>query len=94
MPDQIGGIPRDRVLERIQNLLVAIPLARSIGIDGQLSEAGLNSIDMVNLMIAIEAEFDFTIPALDITPENFKSISTIETLIRRIQLVIDKADKP
>jgi acyl carrier protein len=84
MPDQIADFPRDRALERIKKLLVAIPSTRPIGIDDQLSDAGLNSIDMVNLMLAIEAEFDFTIPTPDITPENFKSISTIEILIRRV----------
>jgi len=39
---------------------------------------------MVSLMIAVEAEFNITIPASDITPANFRSISTIEALIVRI----------
>ena len=45
------------------------------GSDQNLREAGLTSLDMVNLMLAIEAEFDFTIPQSDITPENFQSVA-------------------
>jgi len=39
---------------------------------------------MVNLMLGVEAEFNIMIPATDITPANFRSISTIEALIARI----------
>jgi acyl carrier protein len=53
-------------------------------VDDQLSEAGLSSLDMVNLMLAVEAEFHITIQASDITPANFRSISTIEVLVTRI----------
>jgi acyl carrier protein len=36
---------------------------------------------MVNLMLEVEAEFDFTIPQAEITPENFQSIRTLERMI-------------
>jgi acyl carrier protein len=36
---------------------------------------------MVNLMLSVEAEFDLEIPEVDITPANFRSISTISTLV-------------
>jgi acyl carrier protein len=36
---------------------------------------------MVNLMLSVEAEFDFTIPQDQITPENFQSVKTLETMI-------------
>jgi acyl carrier protein len=51
----------------------------------QLSELGVSSLKMVNLMLAIEAEFDLSIPPAAITPENFHSLATIEALIVRIQ---------
>jgi len=41
----------------------------------------LTSMDMVNLMLAVEAEFDFTIPQSEITPENFQSVATLERMI-------------
>ena len=44
-------------------------------------------MDMVNLMLGVEAEFDFTIPQAEITPENFQSIRTLELMIvRQLQL--------
>jgi acyl carrier protein len=36
---------------------------------------------MVNLMLGVEAEFDFTIPQEQITPENFQSLRTLERLV-------------
>jgi acyl carrier protein len=36
---------------------------------------------MVNLMLAVEAEFDLRIPEAQMTPQNFRSISAINTLV-------------
>ncbi|MEO6780918.1 MAG: phosphopantetheine-binding protein [Bradyrhizobium sp.] len=58
--------------------------------DTRLAEIGLTSMDMVNLMLGVEAEFDFTIPQSEITPENFKSIGTLQQMIVR-RLQADKA---
>jgi len=33
---------------------------------------------MVNLMLSVEAEFDFTIPQVEITPENFQSVGSLQ----------------
>jgi hypothetical protein len=38
-------------------------------------------MDMVNLMLGVEAEFDFTIPQAEITPENFQSVETQQRMI-------------
>jgi acyl carrier protein len=32
-------------------------------------------------MLGVEAEFDFTIPQSEITPENFQSVATLERMI-------------
>jgi acyl carrier protein len=49
--------------------------------DALLVDIGLTSMDMVNLMLGVEAEFDFTIPQEQITPENFQSVQTLERLV-------------
>ncbi len=49
----------------------------------QLSDLGISSLKMVNLMLAVELEFDIAIPQADITPENFQSCATIVTLVQR-----------
>jgi acyl carrier protein len=46
-----------------------------------LREAGLTSLDMVNLMLAVEAEFDIEIPQSAMTPDNFDTIRAIEILV-------------
>ena len=38
-------------------------------------------MDLVNLMLGVEAEFDFTIPQAEITPENFQSVETLERMV-------------
>lgn len=53
--------------------------------EAQLSDLGVSSLKMVNLMLAIEMEFDISIPQADITPENFHSLATINALVMRIR---------
>jgi acyl carrier protein len=48
-----------------------------------LVDVGLTSVDMVNLMLGVEAEFDFTIPQDEITPENFQSVETLQRMVLR-----------
>ena len=50
----------------------------------QLSDLGVTSLKMVNLMLAVEVEFDIAIPQSDITPENFQSLASIESLVQKI----------
>jgi acyl carrier protein len=38
---------------------------------------------MVNLMLAVEVEFDIAIPQTEITPENFHSVDSIRLLVNR-----------
>ncbi len=52
-------------------------------VDAQLSDLGISSLKMVNLMLAVEVEFDIAIPQADITPENFHSLATIDALVSR-----------
>ncbi len=50
----------------------------------QLSELGVSSLKMVNLMLAVELEFDIAIPQSDITPENFQSVNSIQALVEKL----------
>ena len=52
-------------------------------VNQQLSDLGVSSLKMVNLMLAVELEFDVAIPQSDITPENFHSVAAIEALVVR-----------
>ena len=44
----------------------------------------LDSLDIVTLVTEIHSEFDVTIPAEEIVPENFNSLEAIMALIERL----------
>ncbi len=73
------------VSERVNSLVQALLTKRSVdqlvGRDDDLGENGLSSLDLVNLMLAVEAEFDLKIPERDMRPANFRSIARIEALV-------------
>ena len=79
--DFADGSSKDRVLGIVNDILARRSPGRSIRTDEDLREAGLNSLDMVNLMLAVEAEFDLKIPDTDMTLRNFRSISAIDALV-------------
>jgi acyl carrier protein len=75
---------RERLILLIRQILGPPAAARPLPIDARLSDLGLSSLKMVNLMLAIEVQFHVAIPASDITPDNFESIATVEALICRL----------
>jgi acyl carrier protein len=75
---------RERLILLIRQILGPPAAARPLPIDARLSDLGLSSLKMVNLMLAIEVQFNVAIPASDITPSNFESIASVETLLRRL----------
>ena len=66
-----------------QTLGADATLPEAFPVDRQLSDLGVSSLKMVNLMLAVELEFDIAIPQSDITPENFHSVATIQALVVR-----------
>lgn len=79
---------QDEVSGRLIALVKAVLGAGSVipnpfPLDAQLSDLGISSLKMVNLMLAVELEFDIAIAQIDITPENFHSLQSIEALIGR-----------
>ena len=79
---------KEAVSERLISLVKAVLGAGGVvpspfPLDAQLSDLGVSSLKMVNLMLAVEVEFDIAIAQTDITPENFHSLQSIETLVER-----------
>ena len=81
MLDRTTRSSKDRVAELVRQLLVKRAIERAIGEDEVLTACGLSSLDIVNLMLAVEAEFDVKIPERDMTPANFRSIAQIDKLV-------------
>jgi acyl carrier protein len=72
---------RRRIVVLVQTILEQSSIAADVLPDSRLVDVGLTSMDMVNLMLGVEAEFDFTIPQAEITPENFQSVETLERMV-------------
>jgi acyl carrier protein len=70
-----------RIVTLVRDILAQNAISADVAADAKLVDIGLTSMDMVNLMLGIEAEFDFTIPQELITPENFQSVATLERLV-------------
>jgi acyl carrier protein len=79
--DRINSSAVDRITALVRQILAKRSIDRSVGRDEDLTESGLSSLDMVNLMLAVEGEFDLKIPDQDMTPSNFRSIARIEALV-------------
>jgi acyl carrier protein len=75
---------RVRLLRLVAQILGKPEAATTLPVEGRLNELGMSSIKMVNLMLAVETEFDLTIPQSDITPENFRSVASVEALLGRL----------
>lgn len=85
MLERIDLSPTERVTALVRQLLAKRSIVRPIGRDDDLAEAGLSSLDMVNLMLAVEGEFDVKIADADMTPANFRTVARIEALLGALQ---------
>ena len=72
---------KDRVAGIVLEILERRSVSHQISADDDLQNVGLTSLDMVNLMLSVEAEFGLSIPDMDMTPRNFRSISAIDALV-------------
>lgn len=77
------GVSQQLVMLVKQVLGPGSSIPEPLPIDAQLTDLGISSLKMVNLMLAVELEFDIAIPQSDITPENFHSLASIEALVAR-----------
>jgi acyl carrier protein len=74
---------QDRILALVRTILDQNSIVAELVPESRLADIGLASVDMVNLMLGVEAEFDLTIPQCEITPDNFRSVQMIERMITR-----------
>jgi acyl carrier protein len=79
--DRINSSVRERASALVQVLLAKRSISRPVRDNDDLGESGLSSLDLVNLMLAVEAEFDLKIPEREMRPANFRSLAQIEALV-------------
>ncbi len=75
---------QQRINSIVREFIKTEPNDRAITPDESLANLGLTSVDTVNLMLAIEAEFDLTIPGMKLIPANFESVLSIERLVSEL----------
>lgn len=75
---------KSRVTGMVGRLLAKQGRDQTVGDDDDLAERGLSSADMVSLMLTVEDEFGIAIPERELRPANFRSIASIDTLVRAL----------
>ena len=75
---------RAKISEIVLNLARRRQLPGPVTADQNLRDLGLKSLDLVNMMLAIEEEFGIEIPQQQLTLENFQSIKMIERLVANV----------
>ena len=76
-----------RLVEIVGQVMPERSSLAGLASDADLYAAGLTSMAMVKLMLAVEVEFDISIPDADLHPDNFRSIEAVEALVGRLQRV-------
>jgi len=82
--DRFALSAADRVAALVQKILAKRAIECTVAHEDALTDIGLSSLDMVNLMLAVEAEFDVKIPDSNMTPENFRSVARIAALVESL----------
>jgi acyl carrier protein len=80
----------DELIQRVRSVIATtqrIPI-ESVSIENSFEELGIDSMDGVNILFALESEFDISIP-----DEEAKSIRTVREMAEGVQkLLAAKAD--
>ena len=82
MLDRPNADSEERVAVLVRRLLAKRAIARVVAADDDLGASGLSSLDIVSLMLSVEAEFGVKIPDRQMTPANFRTIARIDALVR------------
>jgi acyl carrier protein len=76
---------QERVTAVVRRLLADRAITRTFTAHEDLRDVGLTSLDMVNLVLAVEADLGVAIPEVEITPANFRSVASIEALVEGLR---------
>jgi acyl carrier protein len=74
-----------RIAEIVRQIMPEHSSLANLAVEADLYDAGLTSMAMVRLMLAVEVEFDIAIPDAELHPDNFRSIAGVEALVARLR---------
>ncbi len=75
----------DQVVDIVRQVMPGHTALANLAADADLYDAGLTSMAMVKLMLAVEVAFDIAIPDADLNPDNFRSVAAVEALVVRLR---------
>jgi acyl carrier protein len=84
MSDQTTDSTEARITGVVRRLLAEDSRDRDLQRRDDLRDAGLDSMRMVHLVLAVESEFGIEIPEASITPANFRTIASIADVVGRL----------
>jgi acyl carrier protein len=85
MASDTQAVSKENVAAVVRRILEERSIQATVLPESDLRDVGLTSLDMVALVLSVEAEFDLTIPEAQITPANFRSISAINALVASLR---------
>ena len=56
-----------------------------INADSSLSDTGIDSFSIVEIILFIERKYDYVIPDEKLIPDNFKTVKSIALLVKEIE---------
>lgn len=84
MLDHVQSPTQDRIAAVVAEVLSKHGVTERVAADDDLARWGMTSIDMVELMLGVEAEFDIGIPSAEITLSNFRSVASVTAMVTRL----------
>ena len=75
----------DQVVDIVRQAMPGQTAPADLAGVADLYDAGLTSMAMVKLMLAVEVAFDIAIPDADLNPDNFRSVAAVEALVARLR---------
>ncbi|RYC31638.1 acyl carrier protein [Lichenibacterium minor] len=84
MLDHVKSSPARRIGNLVEDILSRRGVDGPVAPDAELARFGMTSIDMVEVMLGVEAEFDVAIPPVEITMDNFRSVAAMVRLVSRL----------
>jgi acyl carrier protein len=85
MSDANAQSVENRIAGLVRRLLVEHSIDRVVAPEEDLRLAGLSSLDMVSLVLAVEEEFELMVPEGNIMPSNFRSVASISRLVETLR---------
>ncbi len=75
----------DQVVDIVRQVMPGQSAPADLAGLADLYDAGLTSMAMVKLILAVEVAFDIAIPDADLHPDNFRSVAAVEALVARLR---------